>query len=397
MTLPSTAPHQPQRAANTQPIRVCYVIDQLRRAGTELRLQRLIRALPREAVQPHLCLLRERGEMADGEVADRDFLEDCPTIELGLHSFRSAKTIPSVRRFRQFLKQHQIDIVELYFRDAVLFGAPVARMAGVRHVVRTAFNLGYWMTRTDHALNYLTRPLINHAITNCESGRAAAMANFRVPADKTTVLTNGIELQRLLEVPPARSPLSDSPHIGMVANLRPVKGIADFIEAARILVDRRPTMRFTVAGDGELRAELQQRIAERGLSGNVELVGRVSEIADYLAQVDIAVLASHSEGMSNSLIEYLAAARPVVATDVGGAREVLEQGRFGLLVPPREPGQLAEAIDTIVNQYEVHAVRAEEGRDHVAARYGTQQMARQFTQFYHSLLGIPFPEMSDHD
>ena len=392
MTFPSVAPPRPQLASRSRPIRVCYVIDQLRRAGTELRLQRLIHSLRRDLVQPHLCLLKKRGE-----VADASCLVDCPTLELGLHSFRSRKTLPSARSFRQFLKQQRIDIVELYYRDAVLFGAPVARMAGVRHVVRTAFNLGYWMTRTDHVLNYLTRPLIDHTITNCESGRRAAMANFRLPAEETTVLTNGIELQRFLEVPSVSGQLSDSPHVGMLANLRPVKGIADFIEAARILVDRRPNLRFSVAGDGELRESLQQRISQLELSRNMELVGQVDDIAGYLATLDVAVLSSHSEGMSNSLIEYLAAARPVVATDVGGARDVLHEGCFGLLVPAQAPKQLAEAIGTMINDYAVHASRAGEARAHVAARYSTEQMTWQFTQFYHSLMGLPCPVASDHD
>jgi L-malate glycosyltransferase len=383
MTLESAAPHRNSPATAARPVRVCYVIDELRRAGTELRLQRLIEGLPRDLIQPHLCLLRGLGDALEPAGP-----ADCPILELDLRSLRSWKAVSAARRMRRFLRQHEVEIVELYFRDALVFGAPVARAAGVRHIVQTAFNLGYWMTRTDRLVNYLARPLIQYTITNCEAGRTAAIENFRIRAERTAVLSNGIELQPFLKLPPPEQ-LSANPRIGMVANLRPVKGIFDFLQAARLLVDCRPELRFSVAGEGELRAEIEGEMARLMLAEHFQLVGRIEDIPGYLSTLDIAVLASHSEGLSNSLIEYLAAARPVVATDVGGAREVLGDGRFGLLTAPRSPDRLAESLGAALDHYGDCVARAAAGRTHVAAQYGIPRMTMQFTQFYQSLAGIP--------
>src|SRR5205823_6080644 len=111
--------------------------------------------------------------------------------------------------------------------------------------------------------------------------------------------------------PPARGPVR---HVGVVANLRPVKGVDLFLRAAALVAARHPHARFHVAGTGEQRPELERLIADLGLTGRVTLAGAVADVPAFLAGLDVAVLPSHAEGMSNALLEYMAAGRPAVAT-----------------------------------------------------------------------------------
>jgi len=128
-------------AAPARPTRVCFLIDRLSTAGTESQLLALIRHLDRSRVTPYLCLL-------DGEDASSRALEpaDCPVLRLGVKSLHHLRTIRQAALFRRFLRREQIDVLQVYFPDSTYFGVPIARLAGVRHIVGTRFNLGYWMT-----------------------------------------------------------------------------------------------------------------------------------------------------------------------------------------------------------------------------------------------------------
>src|SRR5205814_6260965 len=134
LTFPTPVP-----AAN--PVRVCFMIDRLSRAGTESQLLALIRALDRTQVSPSLVLL-------DGEDDLSRALEpaDCPVIRLGVRKLFSLQAARAARRLRAFWREQRPDILQVYFLDAAYFGAPLAKLSGVKKVVRVRNNLGYWVT-----------------------------------------------------------------------------------------------------------------------------------------------------------------------------------------------------------------------------------------------------------
>jgi glycosyltransferase involved in cell wall biosynthesis len=121
-----------------------------------------------------------------------------------------------------------------------------------------------------------------------------------------------------------------------------VKGIPQFVDAARLVLEKEPRMRFLAVGDGEQYALVVERIRQYGLEDRFYLAGQQTDVLPYLAAMDIGVLSSLAEGFSNSLLEYMASGLPAVATEVGGNREALEG--TGILVPPDDPEALANAI-----------------------------------------------------
>jgi L-malate glycosyltransferase len=171
--------------------------------------------------------------------------------------------------------------------------------------------------------------------------------------------------------------------VGCVANLRPVKNVDGLMRAARVVCDRFPQVVFEVAGDGEQRAELGRLRAALGLGDRFVLRGSVADVPGFLRTVDVAVLPSHSEGMSNALLEYLAAGRAVVATAVGANPTLVQED--GLIVPPGDDGALAEAIGRLVAKPDLARRLGAAARRRVEAEYSRDAMRRRFEDFYCSL------------
>jgi len=176
-------------------------------------------------------------------------------------------------------------------------------------------------------------------------------------------------------------------HVGMVANLRPVKGMDVFAAAAARLSAEFPDLRFTVAGEGELRPELERQVAALGLSQRFQMPGAQADVPGFLAGLDIAILSSRSEGLSNALLEYMAAGRAIVATDVGGNPRLIEHGVHGLLVPPDDAQALAVAVARLLREPELALRLSRAARRRVEEEHSREAMVRRFEQFYLRLVG----------
>lgn len=376
------APHRslPMPIPAAEPVRVCFMIDRLSRAGTESQLLALIRELDRSTVQPSLVLL-------DGEDDLSRALEpaDCPTIRLGVRRLFSVAAAKAARQLRAFWREHRPDVLQVYFLDATYFGAPVAKLSGVKKVIRVRNNLGYWLTPRHRALNRLIRPFVDATLTNTDAGRKTLVEGERHRAERVVVLGNGVDTARF-----NRFMLPDTSkkrvRVGCVANLRPVKNIDGLLRAAKSALAQFPHLIFEVAGDGEQRAELEQLRSELGLGDRFVLRGSVTNVAEFLRTVEIAVLPSHSEGMSNALLEYMAAGRAVIATDVGASAAVLRHRKDGLIIAPGDGSALVEAIGEMLANPLCAAGFGASARKRVEAEFSREAMRRRFEEYYHRLV-----------
>jgi glycosyltransferase involved in cell wall biosynthesis len=364
--------------SGTEPVRVCFLIDELATAGTEMQLVALIRNLDRSRVTPYLCLLR-----GDNALSRRLEPSDCPVLRLGVQSFKRPSAVRAAMKFMAFLRAEEIDILQVYFPDSTYFGIPLAWLAGVRCRVRTRNNLGHWLTPTHRVLGRILNGLTTHTITNCAAARAALLADEQPDADRVFVLENGVDVQRFLRINPVNRKPPGAPRlVGAVANLRAVKGLELLIDAARRLLPTHPELRFRVAGEGEHRPELEHLVRVHGLADRFDLSGRVADIPAFLSELDVAVLCSRAEGLPNAVLEYMAAARPIVATEVGAVTDLLTDGVHGLLVPPGDGAALAAAIARVLQAPELARSLGEAARERVMRHYSRQAMVRRFEDFY---------------
>ena len=375
---PRTAP-----AGTARPIRVCFMIDELNRAGTETQLLALIRHLDRARILPFLCLLR-------GETESSRRLEptDCPVLRLGVRSFRHPSTLLAAWRLGRFLHQMHIDVLQVYFPESTYLGVPVAWLAGVPHILRTRNNLGYAMTAWHHRLGRLCDRLTDGLVANSEACRRAVVAAENLSPSRIVVMENGVDLGRF---PQSRlhtvRPPSQPRCIGVTANLRAVKGLDVFLRAAALVAAKQPNVSFAIAGEGPLRPALTQQARELGLEGRLAMPGSVKDIPTFLAGLDVAVLPSHSEGLSNALLEYMAAGKALVATAVGGNVQLVEDGRHGLLVPPGDPEKLAAAITRLLTDPVLAQRLGTAARRRTEERYSRQRMMQRFETLYLNLVG----------
>jgi len=369
--------HEVPRAA---PVRVAFLIDQLGVGGTERQLLGLIERLDRSRVQPFLCLL-------DGSSAASQALEpsDCQVLRLGVTKLLSPKGWQAARLFLQFLRREQIDILQLHFPDSTYFGAPLGRRAGVRAVIATQRDLGYWIQPNDRRLGrWYARLCCDHLLANGEACRRAAMENFGWDPARSSVISNGIDLEQYRPRLGARG--ASAPLVGMTANLRDVKDPHTFVSAAMEVCGKRPDVQFVLAGEGPLREALERQIASAGLGQHIRLLGAVTDVARLIEDFEVAVLTSRSEGFSNAVLEYMAASCPIVATDVGGNGELIEDEREGLLVPVGDPAAVAAAILRLLDDPALRDRLAAAARQKVAASFAWPQVARRYEDFYTNLL-----------
>ena len=367
--------------ASQRPVRVCFVIDELAPAGTESQLLALIHHLDRRYVWPYLCLLRGDNPMSQALEPD-----DCPILRLGVGSLCHPRTLLSMWRFLRFLRRERIDVVQTYFADSSYFGILAAWLARVPHRIRTRNNVGHWLTPLHRRLGRCLNAFATQTLTNCEAAREALLAAEQPRPDTVLVLENGVDLERFHEIASLTNrPATARTHVGVVANLRPVKGLDAFVRAAAEVHAHHPRTVFTVVGEGELRMALQRQAAAEGLGEHFLLPGSVADVPGFLANLDVAVLCSHAEGMSNALLEYMAAGRAIVATTVGAAPVLIEDGIHGLLVPPGDAKKLADAIERLLDDRELAQRLGTAARRRVWEQYGRAAMIQRFEEFYLSL------------
>jgi glycosyltransferase involved in cell wall biosynthesis len=216
--------------------------------------------------------------------------------------------------------------------------------------------------------------------------------------DQYRVIPLGLDLAPLLAVGPRQGGRGDLRSrlglggdvflVGTLGRLVPVKDHATLFEAVAAI----PPAHLAVVGDGELRSSLEELSRRLGVADRIHFTGWWDDIPAALADLDIVALSSRNEGTPVALIEALAAARPVVATDVGGVRHVVEDGATGWLCPPGDPGALAGLLRRALDHRELADRLAQEGRQRVAERFGRARMLADHRSLYQELLGLQFPD-----
>lgn len=369
-----------------EPIRVAYLIDRLAPAGTERQLLGLVERLDRARVRPYLCLL-------DGHDPQSRGLEpaEVPVLRLGVSTFKRPWAWRQAAAFFRFLRRERIEVLQLHFPDSTYFGAPLGWLAGAR-VIRTRRDLGYWVTGKDRVLGRLwNRLFVDATVANCQAARAAFLRDERPRPETVRVIDNGVDLAgfrpRSIEQAPA---VGGRQRVVLVANLRPVKAPQVFVEAALELVERFPRAEFLLAGQGPLAEELARQVAAAGRGERIRLLGSVDDVPGLLAETNVAVLSSASEGLSNAVIEYMAAGCAIVATNVGGTAELLDEGRTGLLVPAGDPSALAARIGELLADPARAARLGQAARADARARFAWPAVCRRYEDLYAQVTGRTF-------
>ena len=208
-----------------------------------------------------------------------------------------------------------------------------------------------------------------------------------VPAARAVTVHEGIDLGRVEAAPVADLHAElwlphHAPLVGNVAALVPHKGQRHLIEAAAVVIQKVPDARFVIAGEGELRPQLERLIKERHLEKHVFLAGFRPDILSVHKAFDIFVMSSITEGLGTSLLDAMACGKPIVATTAGGVPEVVADGRTGILVPPRDHETMAAAIVKLLTEETARAEMGAAGLARVRTLFSAERMVQDTLAVY---------------
>jgi glycosyltransferase involved in cell wall biosynthesis len=353
-------------------------------AGTENQLRGILRHLDPRRVEARLFTLREPIAEADRHQVG------WPTECLGVRKLASFDSMRKLLRFARRLRRERFDILMLYFNDTNLFIGASAAMAGTGIRVVNRRDMGYWYEPgLLRALRFVNRGT-QYFLVNSRAVKETVAAQERFPAERIAVIPNALwDAQARSQQPLSRRELGipeSARIVGIVANLRPVKRIDRFVTMASRVVETHPETHFLIAGQGEEERKLRAQVREFGLTSRVHFLGRVDEVERLLPLLEVGVLTSESEGLSNALIEYAKAGVPAVAFAVGGNREIVEDGSSGCLVPDGDVESLAAAVTLLLSEDDLRCRFGAEAKRVATERFDPNAILAETMAFFETIL-----------
>jgi glycosyltransferase involved in cell wall biosynthesis len=289
-------------------------------------------------------------------------------------------------RLYKLLRRESIGVIHAHMPRASVPGTVIGRLARTPVIVSHEHT---WSFQGMPVRRFLDRNVVARGsdvvLAVSERDRQQMIEVERIPPECIRVLPNGIPTPSVNGIC-VRSDLGVPPEVGLigaVGRLYPQKGYDDLIRAIALLRESygRP-FRCLVFGHGPEEDRLRALIDELGVAAEVQLVGRREDIADVIRALDIAVLSSKYEGMPLAILEYMAGAAPIVATAVGGVPELIEDGVQGLLVKPEDPGELAAAMQRLLEDRDLAARLGRAAYERQRANYDLDVVVRQLEDLY---------------
>lgn len=359
------------------PINILYIINNLSYGGTERQLAELIRRLDRSRFRPHLCTLNTSEKLYD-EL-------DVPKLFLDQAKFGHRSMLRRAFALSRYVRENRIRIIQTFFQDPFLLAAMIRPFHRVR-MVGTFRDLGFWRKPSETWKMRLTYPFFAGFIANSYAVKEHFVRTDGIDGNRIEVIYNGFDCASIPETVPGGG-AGDLPVVGIVANLnRRVKRVEDFIQAAAMVKEKVPGVRFVIVGDGPLRGELESLAGSLGLNGSIRFTGRISNPLDEVRQFTIGVLTSETEGFSNAIIEYMAFGIPVIATDTGGNPELVTEGENGYLVPVGDCVVMAERIVNLLTDRACRAWIGETNWEKIRNKFSWSAALERQCDYYEKLV-----------
>ncbi|MEW6667954.1 MAG: glycosyltransferase family 4 protein [Thermodesulfobacteriota bacterium] len=355
-----------------KPIRLAILLQDLKFGGTQRQALELARGLDPERYRIELWTL-----MGGLDLLPAAESQGIPVVRLGRGAYVWP---PDLFRLWMRLRTHALDILFLMTGIPNIWGRLLGRITGVPLIVGACRDHILWHER------FLGR-LAHHHVCNSIAVKEFAMERYRVPEEHMTVIPNGVDLERFSPAGADGSP--QNPVLLHIGRLVKDKDQAALIEAFGLIAREFPGAELWIVGDGLLEGKLRRLAAGSPYGDRIRLIPGLGNIAEVYRKARVFVLSSVRESLPNAVLEAMACGLPVVATDVGGLREVVEPERTGLLVPPASPHDLADALRRLLADPEEAMAFGREGRRKVEDEFSLPRMVERYDVLFQDLLAMP--------
>jgi glycosyltransferase involved in cell wall biosynthesis len=285
------------------------------------------------------------------------------------------------------LKEHGIRLVHTFDHPANIFGVMAAAFYRTHAVLSSSRSLRELRTPRDRRLLRVTDRFADAVVVNCDAVRRDLIEREGVPASKIRVWYNGIDVERFAGPRVKPDALADAGVvIGVVALLRPEKGLDTLVEAFGRVARRHPEARLLMVGSGSMEEQLKARVRELGLAGRCHFEPTTSDVGYWLRAIDIFVLPSRSEALSNSIMEAMVCGCAVVASRVGGNPELVREGETGLLFEVNDAAILAGRLELLMENEALRRKLAGAGQARMRNEFRTEHSIAQLEKIYEEYL-----------
>jgi L-malate glycosyltransferase len=306
----------------------------------------------------------------------------------------SPKGLKSLFRLVKFAKQNNIDIIVSYHEGSDILAVLVGKLAGIKAIISSRRDMGYQLKKRHILIYRIINNYFRHIVTVSQSVAQIITQREKVPASKIVTIYNGVDFTRTRSIHVftaeelARLGIDKNKKlVGALATFRKIKGLEYFIEAADIIARENENIQFLIIGKAAVNDQSYDRSLEaKASSTNIKFIEFQKDISRIIHLLDIVVVPSLSEGFSNTIIEAMAVAKPVIATAVGGNPEAVVDGVTGILVPPADSQALAIAILNILNDPALEKNLGEKGFFRAQEKFSLKQMISSYEALYLSVL-----------
>jgi len=388
---PGQMHHRPAAVGSADRIRVMKFVGIFAIGGTERQVVNIGKGLDKSRFDLRFATLNKVGELL-AECDEQSWAID----EYKIRRLYGLATMKKQIEFGKTLRRSRTQILHAYGIYPNVFAIPAARLAGVPVTIGSVRDIGDTYTFWQHQVQKYCLRLADHIVVNAEAikrdllqrgydGKRLSVIPNGIDCERFGLPGNGEAVRREWNIPPG------VPVVGVLARLLRIKGQDVFLRAAALIASNNPHVRFVIVGDNNIdhqyKEELKRLSARLGLEDRVVFTGFRTDVPDLLAALSIVVSPSLGlEGLSNSLLESMAAGLPVVATRVGGTPEIVEDGKTGLLVSPGDPEALAAAISRLLQDRLTAKRLGQSARHQVFSRYSLEQAVSSTERLYHDLL-----------
>lgn len=374
-------------------IRIVYVLCADERGGVEEHVLSLVKHIDRKRFLPFVVAPPKLIELFGKDLTDTE----TTVIPLKLNGLFD---ITGRLNFISFLRKNRIHIVNTHMFIASIHFSPLARLAGVPILIETSHGVEKWrlekgfIKRNSFVIDRLVS-MLQTKILAVSNACCKDLINIKkIPPEKITVIQNGRDLSTFVPLPADRRSVLRTQYglaldefvFGVMARLDFQKGHTYLFEAVGLLLRERNDFKVLVIGDGLLREALASQVRELGIETNVTFTGFQRDIPGHHAIVDVSILPSLFEGLPLGLIEASAMERPIIATQVDGTPEVVIQGETGILVPPRNPSELAAAMLYALEHKEEMRAMGRRGRQLALKHFTLERQVRETEALYEALV-----------